>query len=105
MNVELRAPPIPHHRDIAILLRPAGFVEKQSAYPGATAQICQCGDDFIGEILVEGRVTIVAALDLMDEANILATTIIGVTTGEDIHERIDRHVVDVAKVMGIHFHL
>ena len=41
----------------------------------------------------------------MDEANIPTATVVGVSTGEDIHERIDRYVVDVPEVVGVHFHL
>src|SRR3546814_16933815 len=51
------------------------------------------------------RVPILARLQLVGEPDVPAPTIVGVVAGKRVHQRIDGHVVNVARTMRIDFHL
>ena len=40
----------------------------------------------------------------MNESDVPAPTIIGITPGVNIHKRVNGHIVNIPQPMGIHFH-
>ena len=101
MNEQLTTPPVAHHRDVVVLLRPSRFVEEHRPGAGTTAHVNEGGNDFASVTLEELGVTIFARLNLVNEAHIPTAAIIGVAAGVHVHEGINRDVVDIAQPMGI----
>ena len=105
MNEQLAAPPVAHHGNVVVLLGPSRLVEEHRPGAGTTAHVDEGGNDFAGVALEELGITILARLDLVNEAHVPTAAIIGVAAGVHVHEGIDRDVVDVAQPMGVGFEL
>ncbi|MAS79346.1 MAG: hypothetical protein CMI25_02895 [Opitutae bacterium] len=95
--------PVAHHGYVVILVRPTRLLEEHRPGPGSSSNVNEGGNDFAGVALEEFRIPVFTGLNLMYEAHVPAPTIIGVSTGEHVHERIDRDVVDVAQATRVGF--
>ena len=104
VQVDGLASPVSHKRLLVVGFRPSRLVDKDRTNTGATAEIFKRRDDLIGKINKETRVAVFPGLDVVSETHIPTTTVVGVSAGEDVHERIDRHIVNVAHSGGVELH-
>ena len=92
----MAASPVAHHGNVVVLGGPTRLVEEHGSRAGSTAHVDEGGNDFAGVSLEELRVSVLPGLDLVDEAHVPTTAVIGVAASVEVHERIDRDVVYIA---------
>ena len=75
--------------------------------PGATtAPKVEHGlDRFVYKILIETRIAVIRSVGEVMHADVPSFSVVGVVAGKEIKRRTDRHVADVARVIGIDFQL
>ena len=105
MNHGLTSSPIAHDRNVRKLLRPPFLLKEHRSRSGATADINERRDNFIGEILKQNRVAVFTRLDVVNKAHIPPPAIIRISTGIDVHERINSDIVNIAQPVCVDLHL
>ena len=93
--------PVASEEGFTEVAREAGLAQIEAAGAGTTAVIGEGMGDFVGEVLVQARVTGVGQRGEMVEAGIPALAVVGVIAGEEVEGRGDGDVADVAGHHGV----
>ena len=83
----------------------AGFAEEERAGRRAAAGIEERRNDLAAEVREQRRVAIVAQRHNVTQAHVPAVAVVRVVAREQVHERIDGDVVNVAQAAGDDFQL
>ena len=80
---------------------PAGLVNPACAAAGTAAVVGERRDEFVGEIFVEPRIAVILEAGEMVEANVPSAAVVRVVAREDVAQRRDGRLEDVARAARV----
>ena len=95
MDKQLASSPVAHHGHVVVLCGPTRFIEKHGSRTRSASHIAEGRNYLACVALEELGVTVLAGLNFVDKSHIPTTAVIGVATSVQIHEGVDRYIVDV----------
>ncbi len=97
---EVRAP-VDRVERLAERRRQPWILNVEHAGTRSAAVVGERGDDLIAEVLEERRIAVLPAGDEVIQPDVPAAAVVRITAREQVHERVNRQVVVVARAPGI----